>query len=204
MQKTWHALNARLTILDASLPVLLPTKTHGLLTQAVIDILKHELDGGQTEWEESLLESILKKRLHSTNSYKNTKGTKQTGAMAEEDKPVLSKTALSPTMVKQLELETPALLQEYSLTASELTTTEASLTQVTRLQATLAFHIATQATQIDRLWDEAAVHSDAVRKGNLQLEKAKAEGMSGGLRDTVIFAILMLAIALLLLHWITP
>lgn len=96
-------------------------------------------------------------------------------------------------------MDTHSLLSEYTALSSILVSTESTLTEISRLQATLAFHLTTQASQIERLWDDAVLASDAVTRGNKELTRARERG--GGLfRGAVLMIIVMLTLLLLFVH----
>lgn len=99
-------------------------------------------------------------------------------------------------------MDTHSLLSEYTALSSILISTESTLTEISRLQATLAFHLTTQASQIERLWDDAVLASDAVTRGNKELRRARERG--GGLfRGAVLMIIVMLTLLLLFVHFYT-
>lgn len=99
-------------------------------------------------------------------------------------------------------MDTHSLLSEYTALSTILISTESTLTDISRLQATLAFHLTTQASQIERLWDDAVLASDAVTRGNKELRRAKERG--GGLfRGAVLMIILVLTLLLLFVHFYT-
>lgn len=141
-------------------------------------------------WEDAKTEAHLRSVIRQPSKHIDA-------AVAYEEKVI---TALTPAQSQQLQQESSSLLKEYASLSEALTTTESNITEISRLQATLAFHLTNQNALIGRLWDDAVLIGDTVKRGNLELERAKQRS-SGSFRNAVIAVILLLALMLLFLHF---
>ncbi|PJF17692.1 hypothetical protein PSACC_02492 [Paramicrosporidium saccamoebae] len=74
--------------------------------------------------------------------------------------------------MQALQLENDALVREYMDMQEQVSTTQASLNDIARLQSTLQEQLVYQAAQIDCLYDDAATTVDTVRKANTHLNQA--------------------------------
>ena len=150
----------------------------------------------------ALFESILvalQSRLQSAIS-KTTTQTKMATVerSAETVKRVMSEEQRE--RLTQLQMVMPSnLFEEMDVL---VTSTEASISTIASLQATLAYHLSTQDAHLERLWEDAQVARDQVGRANRELEKAK-QGDSTSLRNLITTVILLLALMILLLHLVS-
>lgn len=108
---------------------------------------------------------------------------------------------LDDQQMQELITENDNLLREYNDMQQDLNVAQASINDIARLQSTLQEQLIYQATQIDRLFDEAANTTDTVRKANNQLGHA-AGHQSASVRFFLYF-VLFATFFLLLLHIIS-
>lgn len=108
---------------------------------------------------------------------------------------------LGDKQLQELALENDHLLREYTDMQRELNTAQTSINEIARLQTTLQEQLVYQATQIDRLFDEAVSTTETVRKANVHLGQA-AGHQSASVRFFLYF-VLLATLFLLLLHVIS-
>ena len=68
--------------------------------------------------------------------------------------------------------ENESLVREYQGMREQITTTQASLNEISRLQSTLQEQLVYQSALIDRLFDDAVSTIDTVKRANTQLARA--------------------------------
>ena len=146
----------------------------------MIDIIMEQLNttlqGLMARWEEGRVRTKHKQVLQPQKS--RTQASKGIAGKDVKEERLIVLTPQQQQSMSQM-METHSLLSEYTAMSSILISTESTLTEISRLQATLAFHLSTQAAQIERLWDDAVLASDTVTKGNKELRRARERG--GGL-----------------------
>jgi t-SNARE complex subunit (syntaxin) len=103
--------------------------------------------------------------------------------------------------MQAFQLENDALVREYMDMPEQVSTTQASLNDIARLQSTLQEQLVYQAAQIDCLYDDAITTVDTVRKANTHLNQA-ASRQSTSVKMFIWF-IFLASLFVLLLHIIS-
>ncbi|KAL7748628.1 hypothetical protein RI367_006039 [Sorochytrium milnesiophthora] len=99
----------------------------------------------------------------------------------------------------QFEAENQALLSHFEDTLDEAKKAEQSLLTIAQMQTELAQHLYAQQSTIETLYDQAVLHTDNVREGNVHV--SKATDAARGHRFWVVFILLVLSGVLLFLDW---
>lgn len=196
-EETLAALQERLSLLkDAhkAASMFARAQKHAVLA-TILETLEMSLRLADTHLEESQLEEQVKQRLVAAR-------TEDAAALGDIAVPSAIRVPEGALVREQLLQQNP-LETEFSEMASMLTTTETHLVEISRLQATLAFHLAHQEAQIERLAEDASFTRDTVQRGNAELQAALRRG-SSGLREMIIACVLLLALAILLVHFLSP
>ena len=97
--------------------------------------------------------------------------------------------------------ENDALLKEYTEMKGQIAETHTSINEIARLQGILQEQIMYQSAQVDRIFDEATITVDTVRKANIQLSNA-SKSMSASTKFFV-WVIIIASLFVLLLHFIS-
>ena len=171
------------------------------MIDVITDQLSTALQGLMAEWEEGRTMTRFKQA--SLQPHKSRTQTISNAVIAVnkgiKEERLIELTPQQQHSMSQMMQERHSLLSEYTTMSSILISTESTLTEISRLQATLAFHLTTQAAQIERLWDDAVLASDTVTRGNKELKRARERG--GGLfRNAVLMIIVMFTLLLLFMH----
>lgn len=109
--------------------------------------------------------------------------------------------ALTEGQLQLLAVENDALMKEYTETQSQIVTTQTSLNEISRLQGTLQEQLVYQASQVDRLFDEASSTVDTLRKANTYLNQATKK-QSASVRF-FLWLMFFASLFVLLLHWMS-
>ncbi|KAI9188909.1 hypothetical protein H9P43_000331 [Blastocladiella emersonii ATCC 22665] len=136
--------------------------------------------------------------LNTLNGTETASTTTAASAAAPDPSPDASSN-LPAGLLQELEAENQSLLAQFESKLDEVRAAETSLLAVAQLQTELAQQMAVQASQIEALADDAVVHTDNVRAGNVQLAAARELGK--GSRFWFLFMMLVLSASLLFLDW---
>lgn len=179
-----------------------------------MDTIEMRLRLTETHLEEAQMEHRIRQRL--MNQYISSKMQKPTGSKSSSNRipsPLIdydtgasisipSNMQIPEGAIKFLQQQSNPLETEYTEMAAMLTATETHVVEISRLQATLAFHLVHQDAQIERLAEDATLTRDTVQRGNAELQVALKRG-SSGLREMIIACILVLSLAILLIHFLS-
>ncbi|RKP26457.1 hypothetical protein SYNPS1DRAFT_27852 [Syncephalis pseudoplumigaleata] len=117
-----------------------------------------------------------------------------------EDQRMVEKTLdLTPEQRQLLEDENRELAQSLEATLDQVREAERAILEIAELQNQLMSHVAAQAKETERLYEEAVATTDRVREGNLQL--AEAGRRSADTRKWVLLFLIIASLVLLFLDW---
>ena len=105
----------------------------------------------------------------------------------------------SPEQVSVLQQEQRVFLSQVSELSSSMRQAQTDVSEISRLQGTLQEHIAFQAANIERLFDDAANALGLVDQGNSYL--ARAANSPHAFRNAIVSIVMSLAMVLLALHY---
>lgn len=106
---------------------------------------------------------------------------------------------LSPEQLQALQQSAQALLEQHSQFSQELSSVNAHIVGIARLQRVLGEQLEWQEALGERLLDEADSSMGVVRKGNVLLERVAGDS---GLRNLVVAVFAVLSLLLILFDWL--